>query len=122
MDFFTGSDGRFNKNDSEAREQSPSLLELQGANQVSAPSTSTNAQELERAKRILGQENTQMFLVVAWRESGTEKRNIDMGRVTIHVGDLLEPPLTAREMQFISFAAKMEFARVCKRRKRRTHR
>jgi hypothetical protein len=75
--------------------------------------------EIAEAKRILGQENTQMMLVVAWQENDTERRNIDFGRVTMHVGDLLDPPLTSQEMQEIAFATKMAFAKVCRNRKKK---
>ncbi len=60
----------------------------------------------------------QMFLVIAWQKNGTPDRNIRYGEVTMHVGDLLDPPPTKREMQDIAFAAKMAFARVCQARKK----
>lgn len=60
-----------------------------------------------------------MFLFVGWRENDNPRRNIDQGRVTMHVGDLLNPPLTSQEMQEIAFAPKMAFAKVCRNRKKK---
>jgi len=60
---------------------------------------------------------TQMLLVVCWHKDGTPDRRIRYGEVSMHVGDLLEPPLTREEMQDIAFAAKMGFAKVCRNRK-----
>lgn len=61
-------------------------------------------------------EPIQMFLVIAWRKNATPDRNVRYGEVTMHIGDLLNPPLTPKEMQSIAFAAKMEFARLCRQR------
>ena len=38
----------------------------------------------------------------------------------MHVGDLVDPPLTQREMQDIAYAAKMAFAKTMRARRRKS--
>ena len=63
-------------------------------------------------------EPIQMLLAIHWRKDGTLDRFVRYGEVTMHVGDLLEPPLTHQEMQAIAYAAKMAFGKVCRARVR----
>ena len=62
---------------------------------------------------------TQMLLTVYWGKDGVPDRHIRYGETTMHVGDVIYPPLTSKEMQDIAFAAKMAFAKVCRDRKGR---
>lgn len=63
-------------------------------------------------------EPTQMLLVVCWQKDGTPDRFIRYGETIMHVGELIEPPLTRREMQDIAYAAKMALGKIMRARKK----
>ena len=64
------------------------------------------------------EEPTQMLLSVYWEIDGASDRHIRHDTVTMHVGDLINPPLTKAEMQDIAHGAKMAFAKVMRARKK----
>ena len=59
-----------------------------------------------------------MLLSIYWHKDKTPDRFTRYGEVSMRVGDLVDPPLTGREMQDIAYAAKMEFAKVMRKRKK----
>ena len=57
----------------------------------------------------------QVLLTIIWNYDGPKKKAECV--VTTHLGNAPDPPITHEEMQDITFAAKMEYARLMQRRK-----
>lgn len=73
-----------------------------------------------KTKKLSYFDKPQMLLCVFWTPADEENIGTRFGEVSMHVGDILDPPLTHDEMQHIAFAAKMEFARQIRKRKHST--
>lgn len=55
----------------------------------------------------------QMFLTLYFTVDGDDDRHVRRGEITTHLGDERDPPLN---MQQMTYAAKMEFAKIIRTR------
>ena len=65
----------------------------------------------------MSKDKKQILLAVYWSIDGDDDRYVRRGEITTHIGDEIDPPLSNDEMQHITYAAKMAFAKAMKDRK-----